>query len=184
MSHPATPPIAHMSTVSTLMGMSSASTRLVRYRRINPTIPLTMSRPRKRPPRVSKNKTTITNSMSTTSSTGCHSIREGSLLRVAPNKKYRPAWHSSSQNTAHLHIHEREGSLLLTIVYGALVIGVVCLAALAGLELVQRHVPANSRQQHNDVADFIYAALGVIYAVLLALVVPGTRPIVCPGGGR
>jgi hypothetical protein len=64
------------------------------------------------------------------------------------------------------------------------VIGVVCLAALAGLELVQRHVPANSRQQHNDVADFIYAALGVIYAVLLALVVPGTRPIVCPGGGR
>lgn len=50
-------------------------------------------------------------------------------------------------------------------------IGVVCLAALAGLELVQRLVPANSRQQHNDVAGFIYAALGVIYAVLLALVV-------------
>jgi hypothetical protein len=32
-------------------------------------------------------------------------------------------------------------------------------------------VPASSRQQHNDVAGFIYAALGVIYAVLLALVV-------------
>jgi len=32
-------------------------------------------------------------------------------------------------------------------------------------------VPADSRQQHNDVAGFIYAALGVIYAVLLALVV-------------
>ena len=61
--------------------------------------------------------------------------------------------------------------MLLTIVYGVLVIGAVCLAALAGLELVQRLVPATSRQPHNDVAGFIYAALGVIYAVLLALVV-------------
>ncbi|HEY6712916.1 MAG TPA: hypothetical protein VI055_11670, partial [Rubrobacter sp.] len=43
--------------------------------------------------------------------------------------------------------------------------------ALAGLELVQRLVPATSRQRHNAVAGFIYAALGVIYAVLLALVV-------------
>jgi hypothetical protein len=61
--------------------------------------------------------------------------------------------------------------VLLTVVYGVLVIGAVCLAALAGLELVQRLVPAESRQPHNDVAGFIYAALGVIYAVLLALVV-------------
>jgi hypothetical protein len=52
-----------------------------------------------------------------------------------------------------------------------LVIGAICLVALAGLELVQRLVPADSRRQHNDVAGFIYAALGVIYAVLLALVV-------------
>ena len=50
-------------------------------------------------------------------------------------------------------------------------IGAVCLTALAGLEVVQRLVPASSRQSHNDVAGFIYAALGVIYAVLLALVV-------------
>jgi hypothetical protein len=61
--------------------------------------------------------------------------------------------------------------VLLTVVYGVLVIGAVCLTALAGLELVQRLVPAESRQPHNDVAGFIYAALGVIYAVLLALVV-------------
>jgi hypothetical protein len=61
--------------------------------------------------------------------------------------------------------------VLLTVVYGVLVIGAVCLVALAGLELVQRLVPATSRQPHNDVAGFIYAALGVIYAVLLALVV-------------
>ena len=50
-------------------------------------------------------------------------------------------------------------------------VGGTCLLALAGLELVQRLVPATSRQRHNDVAGFIYAALGVIYAVLIALVV-------------
>lgn len=50
-------------------------------------------------------------------------------------------------------------------------VGGIFLVALGGLELVQRLVPADSRQQHNDVAGFIYAALGVIYAVLLALVV-------------
>jgi len=61
--------------------------------------------------------------------------------------------------------------VLLTVVYGVLVVGGTCLVALAGLELVQRLVPATSRQPHNDVAGFIYAALGVIYAVLLALVV-------------
>jgi hypothetical protein len=51
------------------------------------------------------------------------------------------------------------------------VVGGACLVALAGLEVVQRLVPATSRQPHNDVAGFIYAALGVIYAVLIALVV-------------
>jgi len=61
--------------------------------------------------------------------------------------------------------------MLHTVVYGVLVVGGVCLAALAGFELVHRLVPAGSRQHHNDVAGFIYAALGVIYAVLLALVV-------------
>jgi Protein of unknown function (DUF4239) len=62
-------------------------------------------------------------------------------------------------------------SLTLTIVYGVLVVGGTCLLALAGLEVVERLVPATSRQPYNDVAGFIYAALGVIYAVLLALVV-------------
>jgi hypothetical protein len=61
--------------------------------------------------------------------------------------------------------------VLLTIVYGVLVVGGTCLLALAGLEVVQRLIPATSRQRHNDVAGFIYAALGVIYAVLIALVV-------------
>jgi hypothetical protein len=61
--------------------------------------------------------------------------------------------------------------VLHTAVYGVLVVGGVCLGSLVGFELVHRLVPAQSRQRHNDVAGFIYAALGVIYAVLLALVV-------------
>src|SRR3569623_1288615 len=61
--------------------------------------------------------------------------------------------------------------MLQTVVFGVLVVGGVCLLSLAGFELVHRLVPVASRQQHNDVAGFIYAALGVIYAVLLALVV-------------
>jgi hypothetical protein len=64
-----------------------------------------------------------------------------------------------------------ESSTAATIVYGVLVVGGVCLAAVGGLTLVQFLVPAASRQKHNDVAGFIYAVLGVIYAVLLALVV-------------
>ena len=61
--------------------------------------------------------------------------------------------------------------MLHTAVYGVLVVGGVCLLSLVGFEVVHRLVPASSRQRHNDVAGFIYAALGVIYAVLLALVV-------------
>jgi protein-S-isoprenylcysteine O-methyltransferase Ste14 len=57
------------------------------------------------------------------------------------------------------------------VVYGVLVVCGASLAAAGGLMLVQRLVPATIRKEHNDVAGFIYAALGVIYAVLLALVV-------------
>jgi hypothetical protein len=59
----------------------------------------------------------------------------------------------------------------MTVIYGVLVVCGASLAAVIGLMLVQRLVPATTRKQHNDVAGFIYAALGVIYAVLLALVV-------------
>ena len=44
-------------------------------------------------------------------------------------------------------------------------------AAVGGLILVQRLVPIERRQVHNDVAGFIYAVLGVAYAVLLGLMV-------------
>ena len=43
--------------------------------------------------------------------------------------------------------------------------------SVAGLTLVQRLVSPGLRQEHNDVAGFIYAVLGVAYAVLLAFVV-------------
>src|SRR3712207_3222929 len=62
----------------------------------------------------------------------------------------------------------------MSVVYGVLVVCGACLAAIVGLMLVQRLVPATIRKEHNDVAGFIYAVLGVIYAVLLALVVIAT----------
>ena len=64
-----------------------------------------------------------------------------------------------------------DSSLTITVFYGVVVVCGVSLAAVGGLTLVQRLVPSETRQKHNDVAGFIYAALGVIYAVLLALVV-------------
>jgi hypothetical protein len=45
------------------------------------------------------------------------------------------------------------------------------LVAVAGLVVVQRLVPPERREGQNDVAGFIYAVLGVAYAVLLAFVV-------------
>jgi hypothetical protein len=58
-----------------------------------------------------------------------------------------------------------------------LLISGICPLSLGGLVLVDRLVPAETRQRHNDVAGFIYAALGVIYAVLLALVANATAEI-------
>src|SRR4028119_687324 len=61
--------------------------------------------------------------------------------------------------------------MVATAVYGVLTVCVVALVAVAGLEAVRRLVPAERRREHNDVAGFIYAVVGVIYAVLLALMV-------------
>ncbi len=67
-----------------------------------------------------------------------------------------------------------DGYLAMSVVYGVLIVFGACLAAVGGLLLVQRLVPATVRMEQNDVAGFIYAVLGVIYAVLLALVVIAT----------
>jgi protein-S-isoprenylcysteine O-methyltransferase Ste14 len=61
--------------------------------------------------------------------------------------------------------------MLPTAVYGVLTVFAVMLVAVVGLRAVQRIVPASLRREHNDVAGFIYAVVGVVYAVLLALVV-------------
>jgi hypothetical protein len=45
------------------------------------------------------------------------------------------------------------------------------IAAVVGLVLVQRLVPSSLREEHNDVAGFIFAVVGVMYAVLQAFVV-------------
>jgi hypothetical protein len=50
---------------------------------------------------------------------------------------------------------------------GVLLIVLTVLLAVGGLALVEYLVPWRVRQQHNDVAGFIYAVLGVVYAVLL-----------------
>jgi protein-S-isoprenylcysteine O-methyltransferase Ste14 len=69
------------------------------------------------------------------------------------------------------HSRRGDGSPPMSIVYGVLIVGGACLVAVVGLTVVQRLVPVTIREEHNDVAGFIYAVLGVIYAVLLALVV-------------
>jgi hypothetical protein len=52
---------------------------------------------------------------------------------------------------------------------GLLIVAFAILIAVGGLVFVQRLYPIDRRQQHNDVAGFIYAVLGVAYAVLLGL---------------
>src|SRR5215213_7552920 len=64
-----------------------------------------------------------------------------------------------------------DSPLATTVLFGVLVVIAACLVALAGLELVQRLVPHEKRQEHNEVAGFLYAVIGVVYAVLLALLV-------------
>ena len=49
----------------------------------------------------------------------------------------------------------------------------ITLLVTAALALTSRYVPAERRQPHNDVLGFVYAVVGVVYAVVLALVVIG-----------
>lgn len=59
----------------------------------------------------------------------------------------------------------------MSIPVGLLLLCLSMALAVGGLILVQRLVPIDLRRQHNDVAGFIYAVLGVTYAVLLGLMV-------------
>src|SRR5918995_3143419 len=57
----------------------------------------------------------------------------------------------------------------MRILTGLLIVAVAVLIAVGGLVVVQRLYSTERRKQHNDVAGFIYAVLGVAYAVLLGL---------------
>lgn len=59
----------------------------------------------------------------------------------------------------------------MSILSGLLLLCVAMALAVGGLILVQLLVPTEVRRQQNDVAGFIYAVLGVTYAVLLGLMV-------------
>jgi hypothetical protein len=68
-----------------------------------------------------------------------------------------------------LYINTEGGwSALATALYLILTVFVPVLVAVAGLVVVQRLVPPDRREEHNNVAGFIYAVLGVAYAVLRA----------------
>ncbi|HEX2181284.1 MAG TPA: hypothetical protein VHH10_03295 [Rubrobacteraceae bacterium] len=60
---------------------------------------------------------------------------------------------------------------MFNLVPGLFAISLFVAASVAGLYLVQRFVPMELRKQHNDVAGFIYAVVGIAYAVLMGLVV-------------
>lgn len=60
---------------------------------------------------------------------------------------------------------------MFNLVPGLFAISLFVLVSVAGLVFVQRFVPVESRKQHNDVAGFIYAVVGLAYAVLMGLVV-------------
>src|SRR5215211_6720857 len=57
----------------------------------------------------------------------------------------------------------------MRVLTGFLIVAVATVVAVGGLVLVQSLVSIERRKQHNDVAGFIYAVLGVSYAVLLGL---------------
>src|SRR5215217_3625808 len=86
-------------------------------------------------------------------------------LFLAP--RYRRGYYVSSLGAC----TKGDMPMAITVVFGLLVVIGACLAAVAGLESVQRLVPHEKRQEHNDVAGFLYAVVGVVYAVLMALLV-------------
>ena len=57
----------------------------------------------------------------------------------------------------------------MRVLSGLLIVVVATVIAVGGLVLVQSLYSTERRKQHNDVAGFIYAVLGVSYAVLLGL---------------
>lgn len=59
---------------------------------------------------------------------------------------------------------------IMTFTEIAILVGVLVVVSLS-VHLIHEHWPYKKRQEHNDVAGFIFAAVSVFYAVLLAFVV-------------
>src|SRR5215216_7529565 len=57
------------------------------------------------------------------------------------------------------------------VVGGIVIVGGSLLLTLLVIVLVRRLVPHQTMARHNDVAGFVYATMGVTYAVVLAFVV-------------
>lgn len=58
-----------------------------------------------------------------------------------------------------------------TYILGFVIVAIYVLAAISGLFIMRKYLPHEKCKNHNDVAGFIFATMGVIYAVLLAFVV-------------
>jgi hypothetical protein len=58
-------------------------------------------------------------------------------------------------------------SLIAALLWGTLIVGGITFVAVAVALLVRRWVPVEVLERHNEVAGFIYAVIGVLYAVLL-----------------
>jgi hypothetical protein len=58
-------------------------------------------------------------------------------------------------------------SLITDLFWGTLIVGSITLIAVAGALLVRRWATVEVLERHNEVAGFIYAVIGVLYAVVL-----------------
>jgi hypothetical protein len=56
-------------------------------------------------------------------------------------------------------------------ILGFLIVAIYVLASIAGLFIMRKFLPHQKCKNHNDVAGFIFATMGVIYAVLIAFMV-------------
>lgn len=69
-------------------------------------------------------------------------------------------------------LHDQQGGpAITTALLGVLTVFLSVSCAVLGLALIQKRFPLALREEHNDVAGFIYAVLGVMYAVILGFVV-------------
>ena len=58
-----------------------------------------------------------------------------------------------------------------TVLLGIIIVSTYVLLSIAGLFIIRKFHPPQKLKLHNDVAGFIFATLGVIYAVLIAFLV-------------